>query len=126
MTNTGNEKDSYEQFMGALEVTNDALTELRDTPVIKSIVELMDKQAEGRKFGVAVYENDAENPHDYFTVRMHNSKLQLASPGKDAPDIDWTVSMHYLRDINQNPKKYIEDPWKLDVEWLKNRLQSGA
>jgi hypothetical protein len=57
---------------------------------------------------------------------MHNSKLQLASHGKDAPDIDWKVSMDYLRDINQNPKKYIEDPWKLDVEWLKNRLQDGG
>tara|TARA_R110002072_G_scaffold136302_3_gene278660 strand:+ start:962 stop:1342 length:381 start_codon:yes stop_codon:yes gene_type:complete len=126
MTTERKSNDSYDLFMGALDVINDALNKLRDKPLIKNIINLMDEQAEGRKFGVAVYDTDVDSPHDYFTIRMHNESLQLASHGKDAPDIDWKVSMEFLRDINENPQKYIDDPWKLDIEWLKDRLQSAA
>lgn len=119
-------KDSYDLFLGALDVMNEALENLRDKPLIKEIVSLMDKQAAGRKFGVAVYAEDPDTPHDYFTIRNHNGKLELVSRGKDAPDIDWKTSTDYLRDVNENPQAYIDNPLKLDIEWLKHRLQDAA
>ena len=118
--------DSYALFLGALEVINDALVSLRDKPLIKDIVSMMDKQAAGRKFGVAVYSSDPDAPHDYYTIRANNQRLELVSRGKDAPDIDWKVSTDYLRDINENPQKYIDKPLKLDIDWLKHRLQDAA
>ncbi|MEA3643383.1 MAG: hypothetical protein VBE63_26130 [Lamprobacter sp.] len=117
--------DAYELFMGALDVSNRALEEVRDRPVVKKMVEMMEKQASGKKFGVAVYNGDASTPHDYFTVRVQNHHLQLASHGKDSPDIDWKVSMAYLRDINENPQAYIDNPLKIDFDWLKHRIQDG-
>lgn len=125
-SNEQTSKDSYDLFLGALDVINEALDNLRDKPLIKDIVKLMDRQAAGRKFGVAVYADDPQTPHDYFTIRDHNGRLELVSRGKDAPDIDWKTSVDYLKDINENPRSYIDNPVKLDIEWLKHRLQDAA
>lgn len=126
MTTEDKGQDSYELFMGALDVLNTALDKYRDKPVIKDILSLVDDQTAGRKFGVAVYHSEPDDPFDYFTIRLHNQKLELVSRGKDAPDIDWKVSMDYLRDINENPDDYVENPLKLDIEWLRHRLRDAA
>ncbi len=126
MNTSNTSKDSYDLFMGALDVTNQALDKLRDTPLFASLIKLMENQAAGRKFGVAIYSDEPDQPHDYYTVRANNHKIELVARGKDAPDIDWKVSRAYLQDLNDHPEDYIESPWKLDVEWLKHRLQDAA
>ena len=126
MSKNSESNDSYDLFMGALDVTNEALDKLREKPLIKDLVKLMDKHAEGRKLGVAVYSDDPSKPHDYFTVRVHNQSLQLDSRGKDAPEIDWKVSTDYLKQINEDPQAFIDNPLKLDLEWLKSRLTDAA
>ncbi len=118
--------DSYDLFLGALDVINDALSALRDKPVIKDIISLMDKQAAGSKFGVEIYSSDPDAPHDYYTIRANKQRLELVSRGKDSPSIDWKVSTDYLRDINENPQKYIDNPLKLDIDWLAHRLRDAA
>ncbi len=126
MSKNAQSNDSYDLFMGALDVTNEALDKLRTMPLIKDLVSLMEGQAEGRKFGVAVYNDDPEKPHDYFTVRVHNQSLQLAARGKDEPEVDWKVSTGYLKQVNDDPQAFIDNPLKLDLEWLKTRLQDAA
>ena len=126
MTTEQNNRDSYTLFLGALEVITEAMDKYRDKPLIKDILELVDDKASGRKFGVAVYDGEADSTFDYYTVRLHNRRLELVSRGKDAPDIDWKVSMDYLRDINDNPQDYISNPLKLDIEWLRHRLRDAA
>jgi len=126
MSTEDTSNDSYALFMGALDVINRALSELREKPLIKDIMSLLDKQAAGRKLGVAVYESDPDSPHDYYTIRPNNQRLELVARGKDTPDIDWKVSMDYLRDINDNPQAYIDKPLKLDIDWLKRRLQDAT
>lgn len=126
MTTEREGRDSYEMLMGALDVFNEAMDKFRDKPVIKSVLSLIDKQAEGRKFGVAVYDSDPDQPFDYFTLRLHNKRLELASRGKDSPDVDWKTSIDYLEDVNQNSQDYISNPLKLDFEWLKHRLKDAA
>ncbi len=126
MTTEREGRDSYKMLMGALDVFNDAMDKYRDKPVIKSLMELIDKQAEGKKFGVAVYDSDPDQPFDYFTLRLHNKRLELASRGKDSPDIDWKASIDYLEDVNDNADEYISNPLKLDFDWLKSRLKDAA
>jgi hypothetical protein len=36
----------------------------------------------------------------------------------DDPDIDWKVSRDYLRKVSSNPDQYIDNPARLDVDWL--------
>ncbi|MCB1841593.1 MAG: hypothetical protein KDI09_01405 [Halioglobus sp.] len=129
MSNTTKQEgntDSYSLFLGALDVINEALSSLRDKPLIKDIMSLMDKQTAGEKFGVEIYTDNPDTPHDYYTVRANNQRLELVSRGKDAPSIDWKVSTEYLQDINENPQKYIDNPLKLDIDWLKHRLSDAA
>lgn len=126
MTTQDKGRDSYAMFMGALDVFNEAMDKYRDKPLIKDILSLVDEQTAGRKFGAAVYKTEPDEPFDYFTVRLHNQRLELVSHGKDAPDIDWKVSMDYLRDINDNPQEYVSNPLKLDFDWLKHRLRDAA
>ena len=126
MADDTGKQDTYTLFMGAIDVSNRALDTVRDKPVLSDLLELMEKQASGRKFGVAVYGDDPATPHDYFTVRVQNHMIQLVSHGKDAPDIDWKVSEDYLRDVNENPDSYVENPLKLDLDWLRHRLSDAA
>lgn len=118
--------DSYSLFLGALDVINDALSSLQEKPLIKDIISLMGKQASGKQFGVEIYSDNPDTPHDYYTIRVNNQRLELVSRGKDAPKIDWKVSTAYLQDINENPQKYVDSPLKLDIDWLKHRLSDAA
>ena len=113
---------TYELFMGTVDVINEAIEENADKPVMKNVIKLADKAAAGRKMGVAVYKEDPEKPFDYFTVRLQDKKVQLAARGKDSPDIAWKVSQHYLMDVCDNPRRYIENPYRLDLDWLKSRI----
>ncbi len=126
MTTEREGHDSYKMLMGALDVLNEAMDKYRDKPIIRDIMSLVDEQAAGRKFGVAVYDNDPDKPFDYYTIRLHNKRMELVSRGKDSPDIDWKVSMEYLKDVNEDPDAYISNPLKLDLDWLKHRLSDAA
>ena len=126
MASEAKSEDSYKLFMEALEVTNSALEELRDKPVIKNVLELSDEHASGRKFGVAIYADSPDDPFDYYTVRLNQRRIEFVSRGKDEPDIAWKVSTEYLRDVVENSDDYISNPLKLDLDWLKQRLQDAA
>ncbi|MCB1688508.1 MAG: hypothetical protein KDI33_08485 [Halioglobus sp.] len=126
MASEAKSEDSYKLFMEALEVTNSALEELRDKPVIKNVLELIDEHASGRKFGVAIYADSPDDPFDYYTVRLNQRRIEFVSRGKDEPDIAWKVSTEYLRDVVENSDDYISNPLKLDLDWLKQRLQDAA
>jgi len=126
MTSKRESHDSYDMFMGALDVLNQSLENFRDKPVLKEILSLIDDQSAGRKFGVAIYAEDPEKPFDYYTIRLHNKRFEIVSRGKDAPDIDWKVSTDYLEDINSNSGDYIKNPLKFDLDWLKHRLSDAA
>ncbi|RLQ20642.1 hypothetical protein DWB85_16710 [Seongchinamella sediminis] len=126
MTDKQESHDSYDMFLGALDVLNKSMENFRDKPVLKDLLALVDGQTAGRKFGVAVYADDPEKPFDYYTIRLHNKRFEMVSRGKDAPDIDWKVSTEFLQDINDNPQDYISNPLKFDLDWLKHRLSDAA
>ncbi len=115
------DSDTYTNFMNALDVINRAIDENRDSIIYGKLFELGDKLLEGKKFGAEVYRDDPESPHDYFTVRWHNNKLELEARGKNSPDLAWKVSEDYLQDVSENPESYIKQPAKLDIQWLLSR-----
>ena len=113
--------DTYTAFMDTVDVVNSAVIQHRDKPVIRQLLAAADKTLDGKRFGVAVYRGDADTPHDYFTLAYRQGKLELASRGKDKPDIAWKVSQDYLREVSSNPQAYIDNPARLDLDWLKSR-----
>lgn len=117
-------KDPYDLFMGYLDVVNEALDEHDDTPVVGDVLSLMKKIGDGKKYGAAIYKSDPQEPFDYFTVRLSDGKVELDSRGKGDPDIDFRVAQDFLVDVNKHPKDYVDNPAKLNIDWLKSRLMS--
>ena len=113
---------TYDLFMGYLDVVNEALGKHEDTPVIGDLANWITDLSESKKIGAAIYDSDPDSPFDYFTVRIANGKVQLDSRGKNEPDVDWRVSQDFLQEVNENPEKYVDNPLKLDLDWLKSRV----
>jgi hypothetical protein len=121
-----NDRDVYQLFTGALDVVNRSLKENRDTKVIGTVISAFDKYLDGHKAGVEIYKEDPGKPYDYFTIRYHNKKFEIDSRGKSEKDTEWKVSQEYLESIVDDPQKYIDNPAKLDLDWLKHRLPDAA
>ena len=120
------DRDIYEVFTAALDVTNRSLEKNRDSGFFKGLVAAADKFLDGHKAGVAIYDEDPEKPFDYFTIRYMNQKFEIQSRGKSEHDTEWKVSRDYLESVADNPQEYIDNPAKLDFEWLKHRLPDAA
>jgi hypothetical protein len=114
--------DSYDLVMGTVDVLNQAVEKHRDTPVLGKLVDLMGRATSGQRFGVAVYKDDPDSPFDYYTLRFNQGRFEFVARGKDEPDVDWKVSQSYLQSVCANPQEYIDNPAKLDLDWLKSRF----
>jgi hypothetical protein len=115
-------QDSATLFTNALNTTNTALEENANQMPFKQILSAAEKVLGDRQLGVAIYKDDPDSPYDYFTLRFSNGAFEIVSHGKDHPSIDWKVSQEYLERIAENPKRYVDDPFKLDFDWLTSRL----
>ena len=119
-------RDIYEVFTDALDVTNRALDKNRGSGFYGTLISAWDKFLDGHKAGVAIYDEEPDKPFDYFTLRYLNGKFEILSRGKSAHDTEWKVSREYLQSVADDPQKYIDNPAKLDLEWLKSRLPESA
>lgn len=122
MSQQAENTNTYDLFMGYLDVVNEALDKQRDTPVIGELTKLITNLGQSKKISAAIYKSDPDSPFDYFTVRIADGGVQLDARGKNEPDIDWRVSQDYLVKVSEDPKSYIDNPLKLDIDWLKSRV----
>ena len=120
------DQNIYDLFKGTLDVTNEALEKNRDSKVIGTLFAAADKPLSGHKAGVEIYDEDPDKPFDYFTVRYLDGKIELYARGKSEHDTEWKVSKNYLQSVVDDPQKYIDNPTKLNFEWLKVRLPDSA
>lgn len=102
-------------------IVNEAISTRSDVWPMGKLIELGDKALDDKSFGVAIYRDDASNPHDYFTLKFDGGRLNVVSHGKRDPDFAWKASEDYLRGVVAEREKYVESPAKLDFDWLKTR-----
>ena len=76
----------------------------------------------GKEFGVAVYKTGADDSFDYFTVRFKWGKMELAARGDSSQNVAWRVSQKYLKKVCEHPQTYIDNPARLDVDWLVSKV----
>jgi hypothetical protein len=112
--------------MKTLDVFNEAIAAHESASPYREILAMGDKLFGGKNVGVAVYKDNPDQPFDYFTVRFLNGKLELVARGKQEPEIAWKVSQDYLSKVSENPRDYIDNPVKLDWDWLKSRISHLA
>jgi hypothetical protein len=114
--------DTVSLFTEALNVINAALAEHAESMPYQALIDASEKTLADRNIGVAVYASDSGSVFDYFTIRYRDRSFELVSRGKEEPEVSWKVSRAYLEEVAENPRDYIENPLKLDWDWLKSRL----
>jgi hypothetical protein len=117
--------DTTKLLVDYLETCNEALAKHDDETPYKQIIALADDKLAGKELGFAVYDHDPDAPHDFFTVEMSNGKLHFVEHGKRDPDIVWKTPQEYLEKVVDNQQRYIDEPSKLDLDWLKSRVGLG-
>lgn len=101
---------------------NAALEMHRDSLLFQAMLKACDAELEGEDLGVAVYDEDADQPSDHFTIRMQEGSFAFVSHSQSSDGDDWEVSEDYLDQVIADPKRYIENPSLLSFDWLKQRL----
>lgn len=109
-------------FTQYLDIVNRSIGEHRDEFPYDKMIAASDKLLADKNVGVAVYKDDPAHPHHWFTIQMKGGTLDLVSHGKSDTDIVWKVDEHHLENVVQAPQPYIDQPVKLDLDWLKTRI----
>ena len=112
----------YILFSEALNVVNQSLKKNYEVFPYNVAIEAMQKVASGTKVGVEVYAEDTDSPTDFFTIAYKDHHIELVAHGKENPAFSYKVSRQFLRDIVENPQRYINNPEKLDIDWLRSRI----
>jgi len=116
-------KDTTTLVTQVLNVINAALEKHGDSLPYKPLLAASEKVLGDQPIGIAVYESDPANPFDWFTVRFRERSFELASHGKaDDVDLAWKVSREYLQQVAEDAQTYIDNPARLDWDWLKSRV----
>lgn len=106
-------------FTQYLNVVNRALGENRDSFPYRQILGASEKAFDDTTVAVGVYKDDAEHPHDWFTVDYSDGTFSLESHGKEDADLTWKMRESHLEEVVENPDEFVEHPYKLDLDWLK-------
>ena len=117
--------DTNALFTQYVNVVNDAIGQNENDFPFRQLMQMGEKVLGDKKIGAAVYKGDPDSPHDYFTVRLESGRFR-ATHGKEEPDIEWKLDEKHLENVVSNPKPYVDNPAKLDLDWLETRLGNGA
>ena len=105
-----------------ISICNRAIASHRDSFPFRQLLEVAEKLAGDKTFAVAIYADNPKRPHDYFTIELLDGLFVVVAHGKKDPDITWRVRQSYLEQVVSDPQTYIENPAKLDWDWLKSRV----
>lgn len=111
-----------ETFLDALRTMNAAIEEHQQSLFFHTVLQACESMFEDELMGVAIYRTDPETPYDFYTIRMRNGRFDLVEHGREHDRTDWRVSEDYLRDLANNPNKYIDHPEKLSLNWFAERV----
>ncbi len=109
----------HELFREFLEVCNQAMEVHKDEFPYKHIWEAAENLQSDKGMHVTVYDDE---PKGDYQLKIHNKHIEVVDESGDAvEDPGWRINTSYLRQVVENPDEYIQEPTKLDWQWLKNR-----
>lgn len=114
------------EFRQFLYVMNESLDANRDRFPYKQILAACEKTFPDWNIGVAVYADDPDTPHDFYTIRFKDGEFELVEHGKEKPKMTWKTPQSYIKKVIKNPQEYVKHPEKLDWDWFKERLGIGS
>lgn len=114
---------TYFCFLQALNIMNAALDLHRDSVRFRPILSLAEAELMGCDLVVAILGDDETGvPIEHVTIQLREGTFVLVSRSKTSDHIAWKVSERDLRDVASRPRRYLDNPWLLDFDWLKLRM----
>lgn len=109
-------------FTQYIDVVNRSMGEHRDQTPWKQLFAATGNVLGDKDIGVAVYDDDPKHPNHWATIRFHDGTFDIVEQGKGDIDVAWKVQKDHLRNVVQDPKTFVDNPARLDMDWLKTRL----
>lgn len=110
----------FQKYLG---IVNEALEKNRTQTPYRQILSLTEKMLGDRDIQVVVFADDADEPHDFFTITMKGGHFEMTGHGKDEhADLSWKLPQDHMKEVVENPSDYVEHPARLDLSWLEHRL----
>lgn len=111
-----------QKFLAYLDTFNAALDAHRDEFPYKQIVKGGEALLDGGNIGVALYKHDPSAPHDFHTITLEDGELKYVGRGKQNVRMGFKTKESRLEEVAENRDRYVEDPSKLELDWLKRKL----
>lgn len=109
-------------FTQYLNVVNRSLGQNRDTFPYKQILDASEKAFDEKTVAVGIYKDVPTEPHDWFVVAYDDGTFSLKEHGKGDADLTWMMKEAHLDEVVETPERYVESPYKLDLDWLKKSV----
>ncbi len=107
------EKELFAQYVA---VCNRALETHKDEFPYKQLWEMAQVALEKQPVSLAIYDDQLKAVYD---VLLHDNHLNIVAESHAQPSHVWHMNRHYLEQVVNNPDDYINNPAKIDWEWLK-------
>lgn len=105
-------------FQKYLDVCNRALKANKDRFPFKQILQAVQTEEEARTVEVSIVD---DRPSSDFMIQLKSDKIQAErhnTCGNCQCDGKWNVRKSYLEDVVRNPQKYIDNPARIDWDWM--------
>lgn len=110
-------------FTEYIAVVNETLGRHRDSFPYGAIIKAGEKMYGDQDIGVAVYKDDAQAPHDHFTLRFEGGTFGIEDfAKKDGTEVLWRIPDQHIKNVVENPETFKAKPGRLDLDWLATRL----
>ncbi|PIR38694.1 MAG: hypothetical protein COV35_05905 [Alphaproteobacteria bacterium CG11_big_fil_rev_8_21_14_0_20_39_49] len=107
-----------ELFNKYLDICNKALDRHKDKSPYKDILSSVHTIVDSNPIELAIYD---DVPKGAFSIQCKDMKLVFNGTPRDIKKA-WRFNLSYLKNVVERPDEYIENPDKLDMDWLKSRF----
>lgn len=106
----------HQLFLRYLEVCNRAMAAHGQEFPYKYIWEAAETRQALSGFRLAIYNDE---PMEEYVVHLRDKHIEIDEANAQQPELPWRLNKSYLRQVVENAEDYIEQPGKLNWDWLK-------
>lgn len=85
----------------------------------KQIWNAVERLQSSKPVDLTIYDDE---PQHHYKVSLQDHHIDLVQDEEDETHQGWKLNTSYLRRVVENPEEYINQPARLDWDWLKDRV----
>lgn len=119
MAQTERSIDCDALFRQYVEVCNRAMAEHAEEFPYKQIWNAARKAIGENGVRIAVYD---DQPKSAYEIHLEGDHLEASRDGHSDSPV-WRMDLSYLQEVVEHPEAYIQNPARLDWDWLRSRTK---